>query len=231
MELLAEEADYVFSVNENDDYFKRYRQLGRYIPEGSKSGAIAAAVYVTHSVMPLDHKHFGKLPRESVLAAEVFRQAIEDFSRRVSHRLTCYVPFEPDTNLVCLALNPVGNRDIATMNHFVRRLHDILRCDPGVPLQRREYFGSITTLRPNTMGPEDSQRIYAALGLELIADDRGNMPEESLVILRHTLMNPFLIDSENDVSYIEGYFDFLERNVDALLDADNTRPLSARVTP
>jgi len=231
MELLAEEADYVFSVNDNDDYFKRYRQLGRYIPEGSKSGAIAAAVYVTHSVMPLDHKHFGKLPRESVLAAEVFRQAIEDFSRRVSHRLTCYVPFEPDTNLVCLALNPVGNRDIATMNHFVRRLHDILRCDPGVPLQRREYFGSITTLRPNTMGPEDSQRIYAALGLELIADDRGNMPEESLVILRHTLMNPFLIDSENDVSYIEGYFDFLERNIDALLDADNTRPLPARVTP
>ncbi len=231
MELLAEEADYVFSVNENDDYFKRYRQLGRYIPEGSKSGAIAAAVYVTHSVMTLDHKHFGKLPRESVLAAEVFRQAIEDFSRRVSHRLTCYVPFEPDTNLVCLALNPVGNCDITTMNQFVRRLHDILRCDPGVPLQRREYFGSITTLRPNTMGPEDSQRIYAALGLDLIADDRGNMPEESLVILRHTLMNPFLIDSENDVSYIEGYFDFLERNIDALLDADKTRPLSARVTP
>lgn len=231
MELLAEEADYVFSVNENDDYFKRYRQLGRYIPEGSKSGAIAAAVYVTHSVMPLDHKHFGKLPRESVLAAEVFRQAIEDFSRRVSHRLTCYVPFEPDTNLVCLALNPVGNRDIATMNHFVRSLHDILRCDPGVPLQRREYFGSITTLRPNTMGPEDSQRIYTALGLELVADDRGNMPEESLVILRHTLMNPFLIDSENDVSYIEGYFDFLERNIDALLNADSVRPMTSLVTP
>lgn len=231
MELLAEEADYVFSVNENDDYFKRYRQLGRYIPEGSKSGAIAAAVYVTHSVMPLDHRHFGNLPRESVLAAEVFQQAIQDFSRRVSNRLTCYVPFEPDTNLVCLALNPVGNRDIATMNHFVRSLHDILRCDPGVPLQRREYFGSITTLIPNTMGPEDSRRIYAVLGLELIVDDRGSMPEESLVILRHTLMNPFLIDSENDVSYIEGYFDFLERNIDALLYANSARPMTAPVTP
>jgi len=57
------------------------------------------------------------------------------------------------------------------------------------------------------------------------------MPEESLVILRHTLMNPFLIDSENDVSYIEGYFDFLERNINALLDANNTRPSSALVTP
>ncbi|GAB3000621.1 tyrosine decarboxylase [Arenimonas maotaiensis] len=231
MELLAEEADYVFSVNKNDDYFKRYRQLGRYIPEGSKSGAIAAAVYVTHSVMPLDHRHFGKLPRESILAAEVFQQAIQDFSRRVSNRLICYVPFEPDSNLVCLALNPVGNRDIATMNNFVRGLHDILRCDPGVPLQRREYFGSITTLRPNTMGPEDSRRIYDALGLDLIADERGNMPEDSLVILRHTLMNPFMIDSENDVSYIEGYFDFLERNIDALLDTNNSRPMTVLVTP
>ena len=191
MELLAEEADYVFSVNENDVISNAIGNSERYIPEGSKSGAIAAAVYVTHSVMPLDHKHFGKLPTRRGVGCQVFRQAIEDFSRRVSHRLTCYVPFEPDTNLVCLALNPVGNRDITTMNQFVRRLHDILRCDPGVPLQRREYFGSITTLRPNTMGSEDSQRIYAALGLELIADDRGNMPEESLVILRHTLMNPF----------------------------------------
>lgn len=220
MELLAEEADYVFSVNKNDDYFKRYRQLGRYIPEGSKSGAIAAAVYVTHSVMPLNHKHFGKLPRESILAAEAFRQAIRDFSRRVSDRLTCYVPFDPDSNLICLALNPIGNRDITSMNNFVRGLHDILRCDPSASLQRREYFGSITTLSASTMGPEDSRRIYDALGLDLIADGQGNMPEDSLVILRHTLMNPFLIDSENDVSYIEGYFNFLQRNIDALLDAN-----------
>ena len=231
MELLAEEADYVFSVNEKDDYFKRYRQLGRYIPEGSKSGAIAAAVYVTHSVMPLDHANFGKLPRESVLAAEAFLRAIEEFSRRVSDRVTCYVPFEPDTNLVCLALNPVGNRDIAKTNHFVRSLHDVLRCDPGVPLQRREYFGSITTLRPCTMGIEDSQRIYDALGLDLVADDRRALLDESLVILRHTLMNPFLIDSENDVSYIDGYFDFLERNINVLIDASSTRPSTTLVTP
>ena len=59
MALLAEAADYVFHGTTADDYLARYRQLGRFIPEGSKSGAAAAAVYVTHKVLPLDHAHFG----------------------------------------------------------------------------------------------------------------------------------------------------------------------------
>ncbi|MBW8367585.1 MAG: pyridoxal-dependent decarboxylase, partial [Arenimonas sp.] len=75
MALLAEEADYVFTPGEDGDFFKRFRQLGRYIPEGSKPGAAAAAVYVTHRVLPLDHANFGQLPRESILATEAFRTA------------------------------------------------------------------------------------------------------------------------------------------------------------
>ncbi|TXH77615.1 MAG: pyridoxal-dependent decarboxylase, partial [Lysobacteraceae bacterium] len=54
VELLSEAADYVFTDADDDDFFVRHRQLGRYIPEGSKPGANAAAVYVTHRVLPLD---------------------------------------------------------------------------------------------------------------------------------------------------------------------------------
>lgn len=32
---------------------------------------------------------------------------------------------------------------------------------------------------------------------------------DRLVILRHTLMNPYLIDRENGISYIDLYFDHL----------------------
>ena len=38
---------------------------------------------------------------------------------------------------------------------------------------------------------------------------------DRLVILRHTLMNPFLEDSENGISYIERYFDYLGQLVRA----------------
>ena len=55
-----------------------------------------------------------------------------------------------------------------------------------------------------------------ALGLEDGADEDG---EHHLVILRHTLMNPWLIDRHNGISYIDLYFRHLEQRIAALLPA------------
>lgn len=216
MALLAEDADYVFGAG-GGDYFQRFRQIGRYIPDGSRSGATAAAVYVTHSVLPLDHENFGALPRESILATEAFRTAAARFAARLEGRLRCRIPFEPDSNLICLALNPAGNRDVATMNRFVRALHEGMSCDPSQPLQSREFFGSMTTLRPELLGAADTTRMLASLGLDPATLGAGGEDDDRLVILRHTLMNPFLLDSGNGISYLEMYFDYLERRATALL--------------
>ncbi len=217
MQLLAEDADYVFSTEETPDYFQRFRQLGRYIPEGSKPGAAAAAVYVTHQVLPLDHENFGALPRESIVATEAFRTAATRFAARLEGRLVCKLPFEPDSNLICLALNPAGNRDVATMNRFVRALHRSLSYDPRQPVQAREFFGSMTTLRPEVMGEEETTRALEALDLDPATLDAGGEDDDRLVILRHTLMNPFLLDTANGISYLEMYFDYLERQAMALI--------------
>ena len=217
MALLAEEADYVFTAGEDGDFFQRFRQLGRYIPEGSKPGAAAAAVYVTHRVLPLDHAHFGQLPRESILATEAFRTAAARFAARLGGRLHCRIPFEPDSNLICLALNPAGNCDVGEMNRFVRALHGSLSYDPGQPLQAREFFGSMTTLRPEILGREETLRVLASLDLDPATLDAGGEDDDRVVILRHTLMNPFLLDTGNGISYLEMYFDYLERRATALM--------------
>ena len=217
MALLAEEADYVFTPGEDGDFFKRFRQLGRYIPEGSKPGAAAAAVYVTHRVLPLDHANFGQLPRESILATEAFRTAAARFAARLDGRLQCRIPFEPDSNLICLALNPAGNRDVATMNRFVRALHGSLSYDAAQPLQSREFFGSMTTLRPEILGRGETLRVLASLDLDPATLDAGGEDDDRVVILRHTLMNPFLLDTGNGISYLEMYFDYLERRATALM--------------
>jgi glutamate/tyrosine decarboxylase-like PLP-dependent enzyme len=213
MALLAEEADYVFDGDGPPDYMARYRRLGQFIPEGSKSGASAAAVYVTHQVLPLDHAHFGLLPAQTVRAAEAFHARAETFAAELADVVHACVPFAPDSNLVCLALNPAGNRDVARANAFVRRLHEELRCDPRRPLQVKEFFGSITTLRPDALGAGELQRIATALRLDPASFD---VASDRLVILRHTLMNPYLLDGENGISYIERYFDFLAARVRAL---------------
>jgi len=211
MALLAERADYVFHSAAPPDYLARYRSLGQYIPEGSKSGASAAAVYVTHKVLPLDHRHFGRLPRATVRAAEAFHAQALRFAAEQADLVQLIVPFAPDSNLICLALNPRGNRSVAAANAFVGALHDSLRCDPQQPLQLKEFFGSVTSLRFDLLGAADTTRILDALGLD------RDTSEERLVILRHTLMNPYLIDTQNGISYIAGYFAFLARQMRSVL--------------
>ena len=57
-------------------------------------------------------------------------------------------------------------------------------------------------------------RILYALGLEAATDGDA---EDHLVILRHTLMNPWLIDERNGISYIDMYFRYLEERMGVLL--------------
>lgn len=206
MDLLAEDADYVFRGGDAG-YRERFRNLGRYILEGSKSGAAAAAVYVTHRVLPLDREHFGRIPQQTVLAAERFVDAIAHFAERVADVARVCVPFAPDSNLVCMAINPGGNRSIAAMNAFVERLHQPLRIAPDTSPQPRAFYGSLTTLKPSSLGIDDYRRILAELALDAPEADADGR----LLILRHTLMNPFLHDENNGVDYLELYLEHLER--------------------
>lgn len=218
MALLAERADYVFQGDAAAGYLARYRNLGQFIPEGSKSGAAAAAVYVTHKVLPLDHANFGRLPRATVRAAETFDARARRFAIEMSGELHASVPFVPDSNLVCLALNPHENTSLTRANGFVRSLYAELRSDPHLPLQVKEYFGSMTSLRPELLGAAQTTRIFGELGL--VPEPRGiDDADDHLLILRHTLMNPYLLDRENGISYIDGYFEFLARRARALLVA------------
>ena len=215
--LLDEAADYVFSDSDSGDFFQRYRALGRYVPEGSKPGAAAAAVYVTHQVLPLDYAHFGLLQKQTIHSTEAFVAELRRFAESESTLVRVSVPFAPDSNLVCMALNPIGNRDIAAMNRFVRRLYQCLKSDPATPLQVHEFFASMTTLQPEMLGEQDMARVLAELGLDPASINPDDPAADRLVILRHTLMNPYLIDRENGISYLARYFEYLARRIDELL--------------
>jgi glutamate/tyrosine decarboxylase-like PLP-dependent enzyme len=209
LRLLAEEADYVFQPDDALGYEAQQRRLGQYILEGSKPGAAAAAVYVTHRVLPLDHANFGFLQAQTLHAAERFLGAARAFAAAQEAVVHVTVPFVPDTNLVCVAINPAGNRDLGQANAWVRALHDRIRCDPTQPVQVKEFFGSVTTLRRDVLGDDAWRRILGELKLET-GDDNGD--GDHLVVLRHTLMNPYLVDHENGISYIDAYFAFLARH-------------------
>jgi len=116
------------------------------------------------------------------------------------------LPFAPDSNLVCIAINARGNRDIAAMRALIESLYDQLRVAPGQPIQQRAFFGSITTLKPSALGAIDYQRVLDLLGLDLPTGEEDGR----LLILRHTLMNPFLRDDSGGTDYLALYLEHLE---------------------
>ncbi|HMB92585.1 MAG TPA: pyridoxal-dependent decarboxylase [Rhodothermales bacterium] len=216
MDLLAQDAVYVFDMREEASGFKpKFRSLGKYIMEGSKSGASAAAVWVTHRTMPLDHEHFGLLPATTIRATEQFWNAIHLLTDRVADIAHVIVPFEPDSNLICLTFNPVDNRSLARMNAFVSRVYKHLRVDRDGPLQIKQFFGSTTRLFPDALGPGDTERILGQLNIapdSLMEDpDDTAYAADSILILRHTLMNPWLTDERNGINYVELYCAYLEQ--------------------
>jgi hypothetical protein len=83
----------------------------------------------------------------------------------------------------------------------------------------KDFFGSMTSLQPERLGASDTARILAALGLDANTLAPG---QESgrLMILRHTLMNPYLLDAQHCSSYIDRYFEFLSGQIHALTRAD-----------
>lgn len=66
------------------------------------------------------------------------------------------------------------------------------------------------------MGDVAFARLCDRMGLDaaLFDDEPGR---DRLTILRHTLMNPYLLDGENGISYIDRYFDYLTARVRVLL--------------
>ncbi len=221
-DFLGETAPYAFDHNGSSDAHDCPAQLGQYILEGSKPGAAAAAAWVTHRVLPLDRTHLGRLQRHTILASEYFYDRLPAVARRLEGRARLVVPFEPDTNLLCLAVNPEGNRSLAAMNRFGERLYTHLSIDPGQPVQLRDFFSSHTRVARNMLGSEDLSRVLTALGIAAdtftVAVEDQQTQADSLFLLRHTLMNPWLLKSMGGKNPLDRYLEYLEELILAELE-------------
>lgn len=183
-DLVVQGAAYVFHGTEPDDH-TRYRNVGRFILEGSKPGAAAAACAVNHRVLPLDAPHFGRVMARLVQHAEelwdTLRQHAQDSGVHVC------LPVEPDCNVVCLSLNLPGNRSLKAANALTQRVFEAFKVEPKAPVQTRNFFASCTTVPLAHLGPGELERVGRELDVDVTHPD-----DQSLFLLRHTLMNPWL---------------------------------------
>ncbi|MDP2269241.1 MAG: pyridoxal-dependent decarboxylase [Archangium sp.] len=210
-DLVQQEASYVFGASASPE--DRYRKPGRFSLEGSRPGAAAAACYVNHRVLPLDAAHFGRLMARSVRACEALYDRLPSLTAELAPQVRVCVPFEPDCNLVCLAFNPKGNRSLAAANAFTREVFADMTVRGDLPVQLRDFYGSNTTVTLAHLGAAELKRLGSELELDLEHPDA-----DGLFMLRHTLMNPWLLSPVNadEANYIEAYCHYIVDLVNAL---------------
>ena len=213
-DFVAQEVSYLFDGARPANYRDKFRALGRYILEGSKAGASAAAVCVTHRTLPLDCDHFGRLQQETIRGAEYFFDRALRLAASLSDIAFVTMPFEPDSNLVCLAFNLRSNDSLAAMNAFTESVLRHLKVDATLPLQSRQFFGSSTRISHEAIGLAEGRQLLERLGVDPTTfraepDDNGR-DADSILVLRHTLMNPWLLESRNELNYVDRYCAYLE---------------------
>ncbi len=211
-DFISQKAAYVFDEAEataDSEYERRFRNLGQYILEGSKPGAAAAGAWLSHRVLPLDSENMGRLISETIRNCEYFFEHVDQLRDELDGIARVVLPFEPDTNLVCLAINPAGNRSLANMNAFGRRLYAHLGVGEEIDIHTREFFGSRTLVHRDKLGAKAAARLMDELDLDPTTfveepDDSGEQAD-SVFLLRHTLMNPWLSGHEEGLNYLDRY--------------------------
>ncbi|MEZ4462517.1 MAG: pyridoxal-dependent decarboxylase [bacterium] len=210
---VQQDAAYVFEPTSDDD--ARFRMLGQYILEGSKPGATVVSAYLTHRCVPLHQDGFGKIIANSIRSCEMFFDLAHAWAERHAGRVILAVPFEPDANIACFALNPTGNTDVRKANAFTRKVLEHLTTTRNQPVQGRDFMVSSTKLFRRQHGT-NADHALTSLGLDL--QTFGEPDTDHLLVLRHTLMNPWLAAKTSDgKNYLELYFDHLDAIVEAVL--------------
>jgi len=216
-EFVGQRPVYIYDKADPHASSGRLAQLGDYILEGSKSGAAAASAYVSHTVLPLDAEHFGRICGHTIRANEYLFGRLHDMSRRLAGSCTLVMPVEPDTNLVCIAVNPSGNRSLARMNAFGRRLFRHFALDPAASNAHCQFIGSHTSMLRKNLSAAAARRMARKLGFDadtfVITVRDAALEADHVFLLRHTLMNPWLSDDSERGDMLGRYCDYLEQAI------------------
>jgi tyrosine decarboxylase len=188
------------------------RFLGRYILEGSKPGAAAAAVWLSHKVLPLDERGYGYLIERTAVGARRLHAAIAGAGGTLAPFRTVMLPL-PDINIVCWVVTHPSLRTLVALNALNEGIY--LRMSLARSDSAPEYIITRTRLRsPMYDGAVDPA--LDALGVAEPATWRA-AGAEGLVVLRATVMDPFLAEGGAGRDHLGGFVAALGRAAERTL--------------
>lgn len=207
-DLVAVEAPYLFHRGASE-----WGYIGRYIFEGSKPGASAAAVWLSHKVLALDVTGYGRLIAETARGAIQLHERVATADWGPFH----VVPLPaPDLNIVCFAVGHAQLTDLDATNDFVTRIYRAMSVGDD-PQERRSppYYVTKTILRAAEYGS----------AAHPIVDSLGFTPEDyeragGLSVIRCTVMDPFVGSSDGRTDHLRGFLATLRREMERALEGE-----------
>lgn len=215
--LLRQVAPYLQESSMTFDEEVRSKQVGMYALEGSKPGAVAAGVWMSHRLIPLDTSGHGTLVRETIRnACKLHALLGQDLSTKC--RVECLCP--PGSNIVCYAFAPKSGSRLEVINNLNLELYSRLSIGSGkrANIYAQKFFVSRTTLLPGQYSVGTVSPFLERLGVT-----ESEYAQHGVFLLRSVLMNPWYqasLDRGKDVlaSLVEHLFETAE----AILDEQET---------
>ena len=188
--IMRQHAPYVEEAAEGPREEAAGEAIGVYILEGSKPGAAAASVWLSHKTIPLDTGGHGYLVRETIRNAASLNALLVAWpeltgSKTVHTAVLC----PPESNIICFAFRPsFEDCTLAGLNDLNRSLYDQF----SLPEKRRvhvydqRFFLSRTVLHQGQYRVETVQSFLDRYGVSV-----DEYEESGVFLLRSTLMNPW----------------------------------------
>jgi glutamate/tyrosine decarboxylase-like PLP-dependent enzyme len=214
--------------------------FARYTLEGSRPSASACSLWLSQKTMPFDRDHHGAIIRSSLLAARVLYEWIVNWDDvRVgmgevdaSYKLVSFTSSAPDTNIVIFGAKKITSSKLSSFNELNEQIYSEFSIQGE--LGRREYSYSQPFFLSKT---KFSAQNYPFSTLEafferasfMSANDarrrdtlRAEYETHGLVVLRATVMNPYILPTR-DIGEHDLFKDFL-REVNSAIYRYVARP-------
>jgi glutamate/tyrosine decarboxylase-like PLP-dependent enzyme len=210
-ELVAVDPPY---LTPSDEKGGEERFIGRFIFEGSKPGAAAAAVWLSHKVLPLDERGYGFLIGRTVAGARALHTALGD---DIAPFRVVRLPV-PDINVVCFVTTHAALTTLAELNRFNEAVYRQLSLNK--PGGDPEYIVTRTRVSsPHYDGAIDP--VLRELGIG--SPDDWQLDPGGLVVLRATVMDPFLAERKPATDHVAGFAAALAHACAAALGPESLR--------
>ncbi|MFN5946074.1 MAG: pyridoxal phosphate-dependent decarboxylase family protein [Phycisphaerae bacterium] len=186
--IARQDAPYIEGTPRDVQYERTSQSIGLYVLEGSKPGAAAAGVWLSHSLIPLDNTGHGVLIRETVRNACELHALLEQYAEHVATPMRAICVCPPGSNIVCYAFMPANNlATLAQINELNRRLFARFTLEDGQRVYDQRFFVSRTTLAPSRYAAETVAPFLTRLNVTPQAYEHAG----GVFLLRSTLMNPW----------------------------------------